>query len=88
MNIGDTTTQKARKWHTCYWCGKLIKIGELYERWVWKEGGGLHLIKVHPECGRAWRTLGVDGGDVGFAEFNRGCTCDPWRCECGEGRGT
>ena len=88
MMLGNATTQKARKKHVCFWCGKLIEIGERYERWRWKDSGELHTIKVHPECGRAWDTLGVDGDEVGFAEFNRGCTCEPGRCECGEERAT
>jgi hypothetical protein len=82
MILGEVTTQKAAKEHTCWWCGELIFQHETYVRWTWKNGNDLLSIKVHEECRKAWNELPSDEQEVEFSEFNRGCTCERDRCKC------
>ena len=84
MILGEVTTQKAAKEHTCWWCGELIFQHETYVRWTWKDGNDLLPIKVHEECRKAWNQLPSDEREVEFAEFNRGCTCERDRCKCSD----
>lgn len=55
--------RSSRKIRTCDWCGELIRIGEPYESYRWREGGDVGTIRVHPECLDAMRrTAREEGG--------------------------
>jgi len=66
--------KKARKSHTCWWCGEQIEKGHPYIKWVNVDGNDFFQVKVHPECQKAWITLPAWENEVQFAEFKRGTT--------------
>lgn len=41
---------RARKEHTCIWCGEIIHKGDLYDRVVGTYEGGFQDDCYHPEC--------------------------------------
>ena len=84
MQIGNTTTQVARKQHDCWWCGEPIEPGETYSRWVWEDDGELLPTKVHPECREVWSKLPYEESEVEQGEFSRGCLCEHGNCRCEE----
>lgn len=81
MMLGDVTTPKARKDHSCFWCGEIIFQHETYARWTWKNDV-VETIKVHTECREAWSKLPACDNEIWFGEFCRGCTCESGRCKC------
>jgi len=75
--------QIAKKKHICWWCGEAIKAGEKYARWRYADAGECLPVLCHEECKEAWKNLDCSERDcVGFAEFNRGCTCEHGWCKC------
>jgi len=82
MILGEVTTQKAAKEHTCCWCGELIFQHETYVKWLWKDGRDLQSVKVHTECRKAWNSLPCGEQEIMFGEFSRGCTCERDHCRC------
>lgn len=55
--INPTTKVKARKTHTCSFCGFEINKGNYYHVSVIKNGGDIYSWKSHLECGRLYREL-------------------------------
>jgi hypothetical protein len=49
MEIIDFRTQKAIKEHTCNWCNEKIKIGQKYNRGLYKEDD-IYIWKSHIYC--------------------------------------
>lgn len=52
MFCAETETVKARKPHTCTWCGQQINPGDTYKRWNSVDGKWF-TNKMHPECHEA-----------------------------------
>ena len=53
---------RARKRHTCYYCGEPILVGEKYDIWVGTyPGEGIITTRAHPECLDA--VAGWEAGD-------------------------
>jgi hypothetical protein len=83
--IGYKPSIKARKFHTCYWCGERIKKGEQYARWAWVENGVVDSIRVHPECKDAWHAAAEEEWGyykTGPGDHCRGCMCERGWCQC------
>ncbi len=45
---------RARKMHTCFKCGKLIRTSEDYVRIVFEYAGRISAIKIHTYIGCEW----------------------------------
>lgn len=81
--IGGNKKPKARKEHTCWWCGETIAKGETYKSWAWVDSGEITRIKTHKACFDAWGSLDFyDAEEVPFASYTRGCTCPKGDCGC------
>ncbi len=50
MTLLTQSTPRARKTHTCNWCGGDINVGETYERDTILDGNGFREWKSHTEC--------------------------------------
>ena len=48
----DVEDYKAKRKHKrpCDLCGKPIEVGQLAQRWAWKDGGLLSSTRVHASC--------------------------------------
>ena len=68
--MGRTTTPKtvrAKKAHSCHWCGQRIEPGELYVTYRWFNDGDAGTNKMHPECDKACVDAAREDG--GWIEF-------------------
>ena len=62
-----TTHKKQRgKIRRCDWCGQAIQIGEIYEKWLWHDGGERSTVYAHKECASIW-----NAGDFPCGDFER-----------------
>ena len=52
MRIMNESQPKARKVHTCDWCGGDINVGEVYDRDTILGDGGFRVWKSHTECSK------------------------------------
>jgi hypothetical protein len=77
--------QRSRKRRQCSWCGELIEIGDPYNSYRFSAAGDTGKVIMHPECHAAMRVVAAKEGD-GFewsvGDFNRGCGCERWSCQC------
>lgn len=63
----DRSTQKARKAHSCTWCGQEITPGESYTRTRFIFEGEHKVNKFHPECDEAAHVAARnEGGEFEF----------------------
>jgi hypothetical protein len=77
--------QRSRKKRQCSWCGELIEIGESYHSYRFSDGGDTGKVIMHPECYTAMRVVADEEGECfewGVGDFNRGCGCERWSCQC------
>ena len=78
--------QRSRKKRQCSWCGELIEIGDPYNAYRFRDGGDTGKVIMHPECYVAMVVVADEEGDCfewGVGDFNRGCGCERWSCQCG-----
>ena len=84
--MSDTSAvieRKARKSHACWWCGERITAGNRYFTWTSFDDPPPLVVKVHPECKKAWDDLPYpDNQEIEYALFNRGCQCEYGDCRC------
>ena len=74
---------RSRKQRRCDWCDELIRIGEPYKAYSWRDGGDLGRTTVHPECRAASHDFVASGGDEWLiGVFTRGCCCERGDCRC------
>lgn len=49
--MSAVTEQKAKKLHSCSWCGERIDLGEIYKRYrYFNSSQDAGTVKMHPEC--------------------------------------
>lgn len=62
----DLTVRKARKAHSCIWCGEIIPAAETYhdERSVYE--GSIQRLRWHPECHAASQKWFREMGEESF----------------------
>lgn len=83
--IGDVrTVAKSRKAKRCDWCDEMIEVDQPKVSWMWKDGGDVHSVKMHPECyGASVDTLDSDDNyEFTPGDYSRGCGCLNGACEC------
>jgi len=86
--IGDIRhVAKSRKARRCSWCDEMIEVGQPKATWLWKDGGDVGEVRMHPECYEASvKTLNhVDGYEFTPGSYSRGCGCENGACECDTG---
>lgn len=86
--IGDIRhVAKSRRARRCDWCDQMIEVGQPKATWLWKDGGDVASVHMHPECYEASvRTLDpVDNYEFTPGSYSRGCGCENGNCECGKG---
>tara|TARA_Y100001951_G_C11293539_1_gene273933 strand:- start:1978 stop:2334 length:357 start_codon:yes stop_codon:yes gene_type:complete len=59
MGLIYSKETKARKQHTCDYCGFKIKIGETYQRSFNSDGGDVWTWKNHKDCEQLCRDMGM-----------------------------
>lgn len=68
METISSTKPKAKKQHTCNWCGGIIEVGDVYERQFLKDDG-VYVWKNHTKCSDiAWKLKMFDFCDEGVTE--------------------
>lgn len=69
--------RKARKEHTCNYCGEKIEKGETYRSAFLKDGGDVYQWKGHLRCNiiatKLWRYIDPDDG-MQAEDFQGGCS--------------
>lgn len=82
MNTTCGECHRARKKHTCDWCGEHIEKGAEYVRWSSFDKKTVRTTKVHFECLAAFDLAVINDLEDGFR--HRGCEClrDLGRCYC------
>jgi hypothetical protein len=69
--------RKARKPHTCSYCGEVIQPGETYDYAVLRDGGDMYDWKSHKTCSfiasTLWNYIDPDEG-MTEEDFQQGCT--------------
>jgi hypothetical protein len=50
MLIFEAVTRKARKQHTCMYCGQFIRRGAHYKQWACVDDGTVTTCRAHMEC--------------------------------------
>ena len=76
MHCGDKHrhTKRRGKARFCTWCGEEIKIGEVYETWLYFDGGSRMSVYAHEECAEAWDEAAREEGgivEVGHGDMER-----------------
>lgn len=69
MYVAHSTLQKARKAHTCTWCGEGIAIGEIYKRWM-SFGDRAFTNNMHIECADACIEYCIWSDDRAYKPFD------------------
>lgn len=57
-------TKRRGKARNCDWCGQRIEVGELYETWLFFDGGNRSSCYAHEECYLDWANLAIEEGDM------------------------
>jgi hypothetical protein len=74
--IGFKEISKAKKAHTCDWCGETIEVGSSYNKWAWIDSG-IVTVRAHVECFDA--SMDDDRLNGLYVYFDkdrrRGCIC-------------
>ena len=60
-----THRKKFGKIHHCAWCGQCIEKGEIYQKWLYFDGGERTTVYAHIECAQVWE---VDDFPCGSCE--------------------
>ena len=72
---GTEETRKARRRHSCNWCGGSIPAGTIYENKFQVCEGAAWRSKMHVECGDASRAFDYNGDTIALdGNFQRGHT--------------
>lgn len=71
MEIVSTKNPRAKKQHTCNYCGGVINIGEIYNYQALADGGSFWVWKSHRKCIEIADKIGMfDGGEgLGADDF-------------------
>lgn len=76
LDLISQTERKARKDHTCNYCGEKIEKGETYRSAFLKDGGDVYQWKGHLRCNiiatALWRYIDPDDG-MQEEDFQEGC---------------
>lgn len=66
VEILHSTNPKARKQHTCMWCGSIIEVGERYHRDTCLYDGQIYDWLSHNECRKITGLLNMEDDDSGI----------------------
>ena len=70
MECSSDKIIKARTEHKCIWCGEQIHPGDTYVRWACFDGG-VGIVKIHPECQKAWGKIREKDKDFELYQYGR-----------------